>query len=274
MRPPATRAASARSLVVHAPTRAHPRRARRRPRARPPRTPPPPRAACGCSAANPRSTPPGAWRRSRGACARGAAPKRMQMRFTLQTRSPESPSWRALPAAGFGRWLTSDAGVGRYVYTKRVVSLLAPASYRTIVRFRWLDAGGDRSPRRAATSPVCRQPDLRPNLRPLGVQARAGADPEHARYVVPVVNRGRTRRARSTSSSPSTARRCRRRRRPSSRPASARSWRSRGRRARRQMLTVDVDPDRRRRRARRGATTSSACRAPALPPEGWHPPLQ
>ena len=121
---------------------------------------------------------------------RGA--KRMQMRFTLQTRSRESPSWRALPAAGFGRWLTSNSGVGRYVYTKRVVSLLAPASYRTIVRFRWLDADGDRLASSRSISAVCRQPDLRPNLRPLGVQARAGADPEHARYVVPVVNRGPT----------------------------------------------------------------------------------
>lgn len=121
---------------------------------------------------------------------RGA--KRMQMRFTLQTRSPASPSWRALPAAGFGRWLTSDAGVGRYVYTKRVVSLLAPASYRTTVRFRWLDADGDRVASSRSTSAVCRQPDLRPNLRPLGVEARAGADPEHARYLVPVANRGRT----------------------------------------------------------------------------------
>ena len=121
---------------------------------------------------------------------RGA--KRMQMRFALQTRSPGSPSWRSLPAAGFGRWLTSDSGVGRYVYTKRVVSLLAPASYRTIVRFRWLDADGDRIASSRSTSATCRQPDLRPNLRPLGVEARAGADAEHARYLVPVANRGRT----------------------------------------------------------------------------------
>lgn len=121
---------------------------------------------------------------------RGA--KRMQMRFTLQTRASDSPTWRALPAAGFGRWLTSDTGIGRYVYTKRVVSLIAPASYRTIVRFRWLDADGDRLASSRSTSAVCRQQDLRPNLRPLGVEARAGADAEHARYIVPVANRGRT----------------------------------------------------------------------------------
>ena len=118
--------------------------------------------------------------------------RKMQMRFTLQTRSQEHPQWRRLGAPGFGKWLTSDTGVGRYVYTKRLVSLTAPASYRTLVRFRWLDADGDRIASTRATSAVCRQRDLRPNLKPLGIEARPGADTSHVRYVVPVVNRGRS----------------------------------------------------------------------------------
>ena len=121
---------------------------------------------------------------------RGAT--RLQMRFALQTRTREAPDWRALPAPGFGRWLSSEPGVGRYVYTKRVVALLAPASHRTLVRFRWIGRGGKRIASDRATSPVCRQADLRPNLRPLAIDSRAGADAAHARYVVPVVNRGRT----------------------------------------------------------------------------------
>ena len=52
---------------------------------------------------------------------RGA--RRMQMRFTLQTRSSDDPAWHKLSASGFGKWLTSDTGVGRYVYTKRVIEL-------------------------------------------------------------------------------------------------------------------------------------------------------
>jgi hypothetical protein len=118
--------------------------------------------------------------------------QRMQMRFTLQTRSRELPRWHALKATGFGKWLTSDPGVGRYVYTKRVVELLAPANYRTIVRFRWLDADGDRVASSRATSATCHQSDLRPNQRPLGVEAQPGADAGHARYLVPVANRGRS----------------------------------------------------------------------------------
>jgi hypothetical protein len=121
---------------------------------------------------------------------RGAT--KLQMRFTLQTRSKEEPSWQGLSAPGFGRWLSSDLGVGRYVYTKRVVALVAPAWYRTTVRFRWIGRGGRRLASRRSTSPVCRQLDLRPNLRPLGIEARPGADPGHARYVVPVANRGKS----------------------------------------------------------------------------------
>jgi hypothetical protein len=122
--------------------------------------------------------------------ARGAT--KLQMRFTLQTQAKGRVSWHALSAPGFGRWLSSDPGVGRYVYTKRVVALLAPASYRTLVRFRWLGRDGRRVASDRATSPSCRQADLRPNLRPLAINSRPGADAEHARYVVPVVNRGKT----------------------------------------------------------------------------------
>jgi hypothetical protein len=73
-----------------------------------------------------------------------------------------------------------------------VIELEAPASYRTVVKFRWLDADGHRVASAKSTSPVCHQSDYRPNLRPLGVQEQPGADPEHARYLVPVVNRGRS----------------------------------------------------------------------------------
>jgi CARDB protein len=117
---------------------------------------------------------------------------RMQMRFTLQTRGKDQIHWHALAAPGFGRWLSSDPGIGRYVYTKRVVALEAPASYRTVVRFRWLGRAGRRVASDRSTSPTCHQADYRPNLRPLGIDERPGADSEHARYVVPVTNRGKT----------------------------------------------------------------------------------
>src|SRR5215210_7280325 len=76
---------------------------------------------------------------------------RLLMRFTLQSRTRDQSSWHALAAPGFGRWLASGRSI----------------------------------------SPTCRQLDLRPDVHPLGIEARAGADAAHARYVVPVVNRGK-----------------------------------------------------------------------------------
>ena len=71
-----------------------------------------------------------------------AGASRMQMRFTLQARTPDTVRWSAVTAPGFGSWVSSAAGTSRYVYTKRVESLLAPAAYRVLLRFRWTGPGG------------------------------------------------------------------------------------------------------------------------------------
>ena len=134
--------------------------------------------------------------------------RKMQMRFTLQTRSAEAPGWHKLAASGFGKWLTSDPGVGRYVYTKRVVALEAPASYRTLVRFRWLDADGDRVASAKATS--ADMPPGRPAAEPPPA-GRRGAPRRRRRSTratsSPSSTAGARWRARSTSSSRSTGRR-------------------------------------------------------------------
>src|SRR5690349_1474182 len=70
-----------------------------------------------------------AWRHS----------ERLQLRFRLQSRTPQDTAWQTVRAAGFGRWQTSKAGVRGFVYDKRVEGLAAPASYRVVVRFRWRD---------------------------------------------------------------------------------------------------------------------------------------
>jgi hypothetical protein len=116
---------------------------------------------------------------------------RMQLRFTLQARTPEHPRYAAISAPGFGTWIGAAAGTTRYVYTKRVEDLLAPATYRVKVRFRWLDSAGETVQRAQLFSAPCRQPDPRPNLsvRSLGVQPVA--DPGRRRYVAYVRNTGR-----------------------------------------------------------------------------------
>jgi CARDB protein len=121
---------------------------------------------------------------------RGAA--RMQMRFTLQARTPDTLRWSTVSAPGFGAWFSSGTGTSRYVYTKRVEGLLAPASYRVQLRFRWLSADGRTLASTRRNSRTCRQPDPRPNLVVSSLTVRRAAAPGRYRYVAFVQNTGRS----------------------------------------------------------------------------------
>ena len=120
------------------------------------------------------------------------AATRMQMRFTLQARTPESPRWAAVAAPGFGTWASAAPGTARYVYTKRVEGLLAPASYRVQLRFRWLSADGRTLASARRSSRSCLQPDPRPNLVVSSLTVRRGSVPGRARYAAFVRNTGRS----------------------------------------------------------------------------------
>jgi CARDB len=122
--------------------------------------------------------------------ARGS--ERMQVRFTLQVREDAPSGWRRVAATGFDTWLTSQPEVRRYTYAKTVTNLSAPAAYRTIVRFRWLDEDGATVKSARVTSAGCRQPDLRANLEPRGIDFLPGLDAGKRRYAVLLHNSGRT----------------------------------------------------------------------------------
>jgi hypothetical protein len=116
---------------------------------------------------------------------------RMRMRFTLQVLTPARPGYRRVAAPGFGGWTTSDPGTTRYVYTRRVEDLVGPASYRVVVRFRWLDAADEVIARDRAHSRPCRQQDVRPNLTIRDLAIEPGPDAATRRYVARVRNTGR-----------------------------------------------------------------------------------
>lgn len=117
--------------------------------------------------------------------------ERMQMRFALQARTPGQERYATIAAPGFGSWASADAGTSRYVYTKRVENLLAPASYRVKLRFRWLDASGAVVRRAKVYSAPCRQPDPRPDLEVRSVGVQPAAAVSRRRYVAYVRNTGR-----------------------------------------------------------------------------------
>ena len=114
------------------------------------------------------------------------AAHRLRMRFTLEARRPGERRYRRLAVPGFGGWTTSGPGTARYVFTRRVQALVGPASYRALVRFRWVDAAGRVLAHAQALSRSCRQRDHRPDLEVLALAVGRGA------YVARVANRGRS----------------------------------------------------------------------------------
>jgi hypothetical protein len=127
-----------------------------------------------------------------GRMRRAGGAARMAMRFELQVRTPSRPGYTAVRAPGFGAWNAARPASRQFVYSKRVENLGAPAVYRMVVRFRWYDAAGRRLASARRVSPVCRQPDLRPDLAPARVDVGPGPTPETRRYAVPLRNAGPT----------------------------------------------------------------------------------
>jgi hypothetical protein len=122
---------------------------------------------------------------ARMAAAEGAT--RMRMRFTLQVRKAGKATFRRVAAPGFSDWTTADPGTRKYVFTRRVEALIGPASYRAMVRFRWVDVHGKTVATARAYSHACRQPDHRPDLTVRALSVEGGRT-----YVALVANTGRT----------------------------------------------------------------------------------
>jgi hypothetical protein len=83
---------------------------------------------------------------------------RMAMRIELQERVPGELEYRTVTAAGLGVWRPSDPKVKVYKYVKQVSNLSAPASYRALVRFHWLNSKGHVVKRAERITTRCTQP--------------------------------------------------------------------------------------------------------------------
>ena len=116
--------------------------------------------------------------------------QKMQLRFTLQARTPDL-RWAKVPAGGFGTWITAPRGLGLFLYDKTVDGLLAPASYRAVVDFRWRNPAGRVIRRSRVTSRSCHQPDPRPDLTAAALAVQPAAEPGKRRYTATLVNAGR-----------------------------------------------------------------------------------
>jgi hypothetical protein len=121
-----------------------------------------------------------------------ARANRMRIRFDLERRRPAERLWRRIKAPGFGVWERSDPNVAGFVFRKRVTGLPTPASYRALVRFRWIAKGGAMVRRARARTQACEQPDLRANVVPGALAAVLGIQPGPALYTLTVRNTGGT----------------------------------------------------------------------------------
>jgi hypothetical protein len=96
---------------------------------------------------------------------------KLELEFQLLERAGGAAAWTAVPAPGFGTWLSpaSPPTLGQqpgdvWKVTKPVADLDAPASYRFEVSFRWLGADGTVLGSATELGKVCREPELRPDL--------------------------------------------------------------------------------------------------------------
>jgi hypothetical protein len=95
-----------------------------------------------------------------------AGTARMEMRFDLLQQRPGADGFAHVDLPKWGGWEhSSKSDVPGFIFTKRIEQLAAPADYRAVVRFRWLDSHGKALRNARRTSSTCHQPDQRPDLR-------------------------------------------------------------------------------------------------------------
>lgn len=115
---------------------------------------------------------------------------RMQVRFDVSGRAGAGRKFRALYGPGLGRWRSSAPGIQRYLLHKQVANLPAGGDARAVVSFRWIGAHRAVLHRARRRTPLCHQPDLRPDLVIDGVATQPGDDSGHLRYVLALRNAG------------------------------------------------------------------------------------
>src|SRR3954465_10215539 len=116
---------------------------------------------------------------------------RMAMRFDLLQRMHGDAEFARVALPAWGRWERSEPGRTGFIWTKTVRALRAPGAYRARVLFRWYDASGRVVRRARRLTPVCRQPDSRPDLQAGALAVAPGLAANSVTYLLGVRNTGR-----------------------------------------------------------------------------------
>jgi hypothetical protein len=90
-----------------------------------------------------------------------AGAHRMAIEIAVQEHTIEEEGFHTLTTAGLGSWQRSEAGVKIYKVRQAVTDLPAPAVFRAIVRYRWMDEKGEVIRHDERRTPLCKQPGER-----------------------------------------------------------------------------------------------------------------
>ncbi len=82
---------------------------------------------------------------------------KMAIEIEVQEHTAEEEGFHTLTTAGLGSWQRSEAGVKIYKVRQAVTDLPAPAVFRAIVRYRWLNEKGQVIRRDERRTPICKQ---------------------------------------------------------------------------------------------------------------------
>ncbi len=105
--------------------------------------------------------------------AQKGAPK-LEMRVDVLERLPKDLVFHSVYAPGLGVWRAAAPGVSNYRYLKEITNLAAPASYRAVIRFRWLNTKGHVAKALELRTPRCVQ-TVSGTPKPAGEEAVASA---------------------------------------------------------------------------------------------------
>jgi CARDB len=120
-----------------------------------------------------------------------ATTQQMSLRLQLYEHTPGTPGYHLVTGVpGFGVWERSAPGVSIFDYSQEVTHLVAPASFRVQVGYRWMDSGHHVIKRATRTTVSCAQPTQLANLAAGAVSVTPGVVAGTATYDVTVRNDG------------------------------------------------------------------------------------
>ncbi len=100
---------------------------------------------------------------------------RMAMEIVVQEHVPGEVGFHTLADAGPATWQRSEVGLKIYKYVRQVTGLPAPAAFRAVVQYRWLNEKGHVLRTTVRRTPACRQPGERPRAETAPAATMPGA---------------------------------------------------------------------------------------------------